>query len=963
MLTNAHTLIVRSLVPRDPRAAGLLADAHALGFTRLTGLEVNDLFFIEGDLAPRDLRRLAAELLSDPVAQACYWRSVDGVASLSGQVIETALRPGVTDPVAEQIVRCAQLIGVSGVERAATGQRFILQGDLDAADCHKLAKRLLANDVIQRYALGPIDPVFPHPAESSGEVEVLPIRNLTDDQLLAVSRNRRAALDLAEMQAIQAYYRSIARDPTDVEFETLAQTWSEHCVHKTFKAMVEVRGEGPQNTNRQDRESTLIDGVLKTYLRAATEQINAPWVRSAFVDNAGIIEFDDEYEVSFKVETHNHPSAIEPFGGANTGVGGVIRDVLGVSAKPIAATDVLCFGPQDLDPDKLPEGVLHPRRIQSGVVAGVQDYGNKIGIPTVNGAIVYDEGYIANPLVFCGCVGLAPKDSHPREPRPGDRVIVLGGRTGRDGLRGATFSSMTMDAQTGEVAGASVQIGDPITEKGLIEVIVRARDMKLYHAITDCGAGGLSSAVGEMSSVSGADVDLKRVKLKYPGLAPWEIWLSEAQERMVLAVPPTNLAALQTLCDTFDVELTDIGAFTDTRHLVVRYGAHVVLDLANEFLHHGLPRRALIAEMKQPTSGKELKALRFTPHTLRKRSHDDWNSTLLALLADPNIASKSHVIRLYDHEVQGGTVVKPLTGAQNDGPSDACVLKPFGTKGTRGIVLSNGIHPELGKVDAYAMAISVIDEAIRNAVAVGADPDRIALLDNFCWGDPLRPETLGSLIDAARGCYDAAVAYGTPFISGKDSLNNEYLGADGLRHAIPPTLLISAIGLIDDVNQAVTMDAKEAGNIIYLLDAGSKGQDISAGPQEAGHAWRITSYALAAYRALHRAITAGLVRACHDLSEGGLAVAAAEMCIGGRLGMELTIGSDEPARALFGEANSRMLIEVCPENCRAFESLFDHALIHRLGVVTNEPRLSIAADAVMIALTIDDLVAAWSSTP
>lgn len=948
-----HTLVVGSQLVDDPHAAALLADAHALGLTRVTRLEIFDLYFIEGDITRPDLRRLAAELLSDPVAQSARWRSVesDGVASFTGGVIETALRPGVTDPVAEQIVRCARLIGVAGVERAATGQRFIAHGDLDAADCHMLAQRLLANDVIQRYTLGPIDPAFPHPAESSGEVEIIPIRDLADEQLLALSRDRRAALDLAEMQAVQAYYRSIERDPTDVEFETIAQTWSEHCVHKTFKARIELRDQEWGG----DQEAAIVDGILKTYIRAATERINAPWVRSAFVDNAGIIDFDDDYEVSFKVETHNHPSAIEPFGGANTGVGGVIRDVLGVSARPIAATDVLCFGPQNLDPDKLPEGVLHPRRIQSGVVAGVQDYGNKIGLPTVNGAILYDDGYTANPLVFCGCVGLAPKDSHPREPQSADRVIVLGGRTGRDGLRGATFSSMTMDAQTGEVAGASVQIGDPITEKGLIEVIVRARDAKLYHAITDCGAGGLSSAVGEMSSSIGADVDLKRVKLKYPGLAPWEIWLSEAQERMVLAVPPANLAALQALCDTFDVELTDIGAFTDTRRLVVRYDERIVLDLANEFLHDGLPRRSLSAEIKRAAKGKKPAASRFAFYALRHAPDANWNSVLLALLADPNIASKARVIRLYDHEVQGGTVVKPLTGARDDGPSDACVLKPFGTKGARGIVLSNGIHPELGKVDAYAMAVSAIDEAIRNAVAVGADPDRIALLDNFCWGDPLRPETLGTLVEAARGCHDAAIAYGTPFISGKDSLNNEYLGADGLRHAIPPTLLISAIGLIDDVNQAVTMDAKEPGNVIYLLEASGK-------RPEADHALRVTQHAPAAYRALHRAIRAGLVRACHDLSEGGLAVAAAEMCIGGRLGMDLTIGSEEPAQSLFGEANGRLLIEVRPENCRTLEACFDGAFIRRLGVVTHASRLNIAAATPLISLAIDDLIAAWSPT-
>ncbi len=956
--TAQHCLIVRSQLPRDPRAAGLLDDAHALGLTRVTHLEIQELFFIEGDLCPVDRQRLAAELLSDPIAQASEWRIAanDGVIRFLGvdhqsRVIETALRPGVTDPVAEQIVRCAHMLGIEAVQRAATGKRFIVYGKLREADLHLLAKRLLANDVIERYAIGPIEPSFPHPAEASGDVDLVLVRDLNDGQLLAVSRDRRAALDLAEMQAVQRYFRSIDRDPTDVEVEMIAQTWSEHCGHKTFKAKIVISSQlsvvSNQHSALSAQHSGTIDGLLKTYLRAATEQINVPWVRSAFVDNAGIIDFDDEYEVSFKVETHNHPSAIEPFGGANTGVGGVIRDVLGVSAKPIAATDVLCFGPQDFDPKNLPEGVLHPRRIQSGVVAGVQDYGNKIGIPTVNGAILYDEGYTANPLVFCGCVGLAPKDSHPREPRPGDRVIVLGGRTGRDGLRGATFSSMTMDAQTGEVSGASVQIGDPITEKGLIEVTVRARDLKLYTAITDCGAGGLSSAVGEMSSACGGEVDLKRVKLKYPGLAPWEIWLSEAQERMVLAVPKRNVPQLQAICDTFDVEFTDIGVFTDTGHIVVRYGDHIVLDLANEFLHHGIPRRSLTAALSAQRSALSTHSLLVSAKPPCGPHYADFNSTLIALLASPNIASKSNVIRIYDHEVQGGTVVKPLTGVMNDGPSDGCVLKPIGTKGTRGIVLSNGINPELGKIDAYAMAINVIDEAIRNAVAVGADPDRVALLDNFCWGDPLRPETLGSLIEAARGCYDAAIAYGTPFISGKDSLNNEYLGSDGLRHAIPPTLLISAIGLIDDVSQAVTMDAKEAGNVVYLLN-------VDCG-------MRISESVSAMYRSLHKAMTVGLVRACHDVSEGGLAVAAAEMCIGGRLGMSLTIEADDPALALLGEGNGRLLVEVKPENCRAFEEHFDPTVVKRIGIVTDGSRLNISSYThALISLPIDELVTAWS---
>ena len=616
-----------------------------------------------------------------------------------------------------------------------------------------------------------------------------------------------------------------------------------------------------------------------------------------------------------------------------------------------------------MDVAELPEGVLHPRRIRSGVVAGVQDYGNKIGIPTVNGAIVYDAGYTANPLVFCGCVGIAPKGAHARTPQAGDRVVVLGGRTGRDGLRGATFSSMAMDAQTGEVAGASVQIGDPITEKGLIEVITRARDEALYHAITDCGAGGLSSAVGEMASESGADVDLKDVRLKYPGLAPWEIWLSEAQERMVLAVPEAGKAGLQALCDRFEVDLTDIGAFSDTGQLLVRYAGRVVLELSNEFLHHGLPRRRMKAQL--PAVGRA-----------EAPSHDvrEPREQLLALLALPNTASKEDVIRIYDHEVQGGTVVKPLTGAQDDGPSDACVLKPLGTRGTRGIVLACGINPELGQRDAYGMAISVVDEAIRNAVAVGADPERIALVDNFCWGDPNRPETLGALVEAARGCHDAALHYGTPFISGKDSLNNEYAGADGARHAIPPTLLISAIGIIEDVNAAVTMDLKEAGDVVYLLDANlasamagrhngqAQGTDEDAVDESAESAlsW-LPSHAPLMYRALHRAMTVGLVRACHDLSEGGLGVAAAEMCIGGRMGMNLNVRAEE----LFNEVNGRLLVEVREAGRAAFEAHFEGvAAVRPAGSVCEDERLVILQDAdTLIDVQVHELVKAWKKLP
>jgi phosphoribosylformylglycinamidine (FGAM) synthase-like enzyme/phosphoribosylformylglycinamidine (FGAM) synthase PurS component len=610
-----HTLVVRTTLKSDPAAEALLADAHALGLKAVRRIDRELLYFLEGRVTSAEREKLRTELLTDPVVQAGVWRVGPGKAPAGAFVIEVALRPGVTDPVAEEIVRCAHMLGVDGVENAATGTRYVVRGALPPRQRATLARRLLANDVIQRWTVGAIEPVFPHPAESSGQVERLPIRNLDDRGLAKLNAARLAALDPEEMRAIRDYFQEMGRDPTDVEFEMVAQTWSEHCGHKTFKGNITVQGEGET-----------IEGLLDTYIRAATKEARAGWVRSAFVDNAGIIDFDGGNEVSFKVETHNHPSAIEPFGGANTGTGGVIRDVLGVSAKPIASTDVLCFGPADADPDKLPEGVLHPRRIRSGVVAGIEDYGNKIGIPTVSGAVWYDPAYTANPLVYCGCVGIAPKGKHPHSPKSGDHIILLGGKTGRDGLRGATFSSMTMDAKTGEVSGASVQIGDPITEKGLIEVLVRARNRGLYHAVTDCGAGGLSSAVGEMGREIGCDVELREVPLKYAGLAPWEIWLSEAQERMVLAVPTDKLAELRKICAIFDVSFTDIGRFTKDKRTVVRYNGITVLELENAFLHEGQPTR-------------ELKAV--LPRTVEKRTAGgmhpkvDNNQVLLSLLAHP----------------------------------------------------------------------------------------------------------------------------------------------------------------------------------------------------------------------------------------------------------------------------------------------------------------------------------------
>ena len=921
---------------------GIPDAAHQLNIDGMTGCRVVRLFFLRGSLTRAQAEMLIGELLADPVTEFCTIdaHAIDG----ADHTIDVTMLPGVTDPAAENLLRAAGLLGIEAA-RAATGQRYLLDGALTPTQLERLAREICANPVIQRYSINePISaPFFPYAARDA-TVERIPLTTATDDELLAISRARRLSLNLEEMRAIRAWFAAERREPTDAELEMLAQTWSEHCVHKTFKAQIDY--EGPEGAQQ-------IDGILRTYIRAATDKLNKPWVHSAFVDNAGIIAFDETHDLAFKAETHNRPSAIEPFGGANTGVGGVIRDVIGVSARPIANTDILCFGPPDLSYDQLQPGVLHPRRVAAGVVAGVEDYGNKMGIPTVNGAIFYHPGYTSNPLVFCGCVGILPRGAHRTQAQPGDLIVVIGGRTGRDGLRGATFSSMEIDQETSTVSGGAVQIGHPIHEKQALEAVMRARDEGLYHAITDCGAGGLSSAVGEMGDHLGAHVQLADVPLKYPGLRPWEIWLSEAQERMVLAVPPAHWPRVAAICAGQDIEAVTIGSFEPTGRLCLYYGDALVGDVAMDFLHDGLPRWHLRAVWEQPPA--------ITP---TYPAAEDYADTLLRLLAHPNIASKESVIRRYDHEVRGGTALKPLTGAADHGPSDAAVIVPDPAQGARAFALSNGICPQYGALDPYAMAWAAVDEAVRNLVCTGADPDTIAILDNFCWGNTSLPDRLGALVRCAQGCYDAALAHETPFISGKDSLNNEYLGADGQRHPIPGTLVISAVGMVADAAQAVSMDLKAAGDALYLLGetraewGGSHyhllhGLDGGTPPAPAADA-------PAHYRALYQAMRAGLVRACHDLSEGGLAVAAAEMCIAGRLGAAIDLDASADARALlFAESAGRLLIEVDPTHVEAFEALLTGAPLRRIGTVTEAPILGICATEDLIRIDVSQLEATW----
>lgn len=957
----------------DGRAHTLLSQIRELGLEHVNDVRISSLYFLRGSLDDEQVDLIATTLLIDPIVEtyhACPISRTLTEPPLGVHIIEVGFHPGVRDPVADHLLHRAHLLGFTTLDSVTTGMRYTLVGNLDDQALHSIAREILCNEVIQFYTIDEaLAPEFVPNARPSDTVDIIHVRGLSDEALMALSMDRVLSLSLQELKVIQRQYETWGRDPTDVELETLAQTWSEHCQHKTFKATIAYQADvqpatDPDNTTRTLPPVQVIDSLIDTYLRSATEKLARPWVRSAFVDNAGIVDFDGVHEVSFKVETHNHPSALEPFGGANTGVGGVIRDVIGVSARPIAVTDVLCFAPLATPTSLVPEGLLHPRRVARGVVAGIEDYGNKMGIPTVAGAILYDEGYVANPLVYCGCVGIAPQGSHPRRPAVGDRVVVLGGRTGRDGLHGATFSSTELSHDTSSTVGSVVQIGDPITEKAVLDVVLRARDERLYTAITDCGAGGLSSAVGEMGEELGVDVDLAKVPLKYPGLRPWEIWLSEAQERMVLAVPEQHLSRLEHLCRIYDVEWTVIGYFTGDNTLTVRYGPKTVASLPMDFLHHGWPKPNLVARWR-PVS---LPA--WSPPTERNLARQ-----VLQALAHPDVASKEEVIRRYDHEVQGGTVLKPLIGQHNDGPSDAVVIQPAETRGDKGLALGCGINPYYGLVDPYAMAWAVIDEAIRNVVAVGADPDRIALLDNFCWGNPSHPDRLGSLVRAVQGCHDAALAYGTPFISGKDSLNNEFVDVEGRKRTIPPTLLISSLGLVPDVHRVVTADLKQPGHWLYIIGetkaelGGSLYARLCDGLS--GTPPTPVPEAIQAYRALHTAIRRGIVCAVHDLSEGGLAVAAAEMCIAGQLGLTISLQSlprsadlSEPEVALFAESSGRLLVEVMPAHAAKFEALFSAYPIARIGAVVREPRLiiySFDGSTPLLTLSVAELTRAWKS--
>ena len=942
----------------DTHGNGIFGDIKELGITPVEAVQSARVFLIEANFEKDFAERVAKELLADPVCEQYYIGRSGAPAGLAkATLIEVHLKSGVTDPVAESVTAAIADMGVKA-ETVRTARKYFLLGDLTEKQVETIAKRILANDCIETCVIGnEAEPPSPHTKPYQFKLVHWPIRDLDDKSLLALSKEKDLFLNLVEMQAMQKYYKELKREPTDVELETLAQTWSEHCVHKTLKSAVDMSTNGKQ---------VHFENLLKETVFKATQQLNKNWCISVFADNAGVVEFDDDYAVCFKVETHNHPSALDPYGGAATGIGGVIRDPMGtgMGARPIANTDIFCFGIPDKKLDEVPKGVLHPRRIMKGVVSGVRDYGNRMGIPTVNGAIYFDDRYMANPLVFCGNIGIMDKNKCFKHPQAGNLIIVVGGRTGRDGIHGATFSSGEMTHEHETIFSHAVQIGNAITEKKMLDVLLQANEKNLYEAITDCGAGGLSSAVGEMGEDLGAEVDLEKVPLKYAGLNYTEIWISEAQERMVISVKPENLQAIMKIFADENVEATVIGKFTDTKKLILRYNGQQVAEMDMGFLHNGVPKYSRQAVWKNPA---------LTEPELPKK--DNYNDDLLQILSSYNVASKEWVIRQYDHEVQGASVIKPLTGATNDGPSDAAVIKPR-YDSEKGLAISCGMNPLYGDIDPYWMSLAGIDEAIRNLICTGARFDRIALLDNFCWASCTRPETLGQLVRAAQACYDGAMAFGSPFISGKDSLNNEFVCEDGTVITIPPTLLISAMSLVDDVKKCVSMDVKKPGNMLFVvsetknelggshyyklsnqLGANVPKVDLKVGPEIA--------------RRISSAIAAGLVASCHDCSEGGLAVALAEMAFAGGFGIEADLKglpkSKDVIRAdtqLFSESTSRYIVEVEPEKFSSFVKMMLNVPFGQIGKVTEAKMLTIKDEngKIVVKASIDELKQAWQKT-
>jgi phosphoribosylformylglycinamidine synthase len=916
---------------------------------------------------------LGEKLLGDPVNQVF---SNKPLAKDFSWLIEVGFRPGVTDNVGATAKKASEDILKISLQGVFFSRQYLMNGNFNEEKAERIAGGLLANSLIERWVI-----TYIHGIEKRKDLPLPVVKgkhkptvnaidlNVSDTELKDISTKRLLALNIDEMKTILDHFSSTSTMeernkknlsmPTDVEIEVLAQTWSEHCKHKIFNSKI---------TYIDECGTEIINSLFNTYIKRATKEINKPWLVSVFTDNAGVIKFNEDHNLVMKVETHNTPSALDPYGGAITGIVGVNRDPLGtgMGARLIFNTDVFCFADPFYDKE-LPARLLHPKRIFEGVRRGVEHGGNKSGIPTVNGCIVFDDRYLGKPLVYCGTGGIMPsningKPSHIKEIFPGDLIVMTGGRIGKDGIHGATFSSLELDEDS---PVSAVQIGDPITQKKMMDFLLEARDKGLYNAITDNGAGGLSSSVGEMAQLcGGCEITLETCPLKYPGLDPWEILVSESQERMTLAVSPGKVEEFLRLASTRDVEASVIGTFTNSGKFHAKYDEKTVAYLDMDFLHNGLPAMELSAKwipvkFEEPVLGIV-----------------DMTWTLKNLLSRLNICSKEYVIRQYDHEVQAGSVIKPLTG---DGPSDAAVIRPL-LDSMEGVVVANGICPRYGDIDTYHMTACAIDEAIRNHIAVGGSFDHLAGLDNFCWCDPVKSEKtpdgeykLAQLVRANKALYDYTKAYRVPCISGKDSMKNDYL-IGGRKISIPPTVLFSTIGKIDDVRKAVTMDVKKPDDRVYVLgmtkeELGGSEYFASLGyiGKDVPKVDAVSARKL--YTSLETAIREGTVASCHDCSDGGLGVSLAESAFSGNLGMtiELTKVPVENIKRsdtiLFSESQSRFVVTVALHNVKRFEKIMKGNVFADIGYVTAQNNFTVLdGEKVILSAGIDELKEAWQKT-
>ncbi|RJP72777.1 MAG: phosphoribosylformylglycinamidine synthase [Candidatus Abyssobacteria bacterium SURF_17] len=920
------------------------------------------VYTVLGDLKPDQVEKLRAELFTDPIIEVSTLNVP--LAEDFSWIIEVGFKPGVTDNVGKTSREAiADILGDGmGTCNVFTSKQYILTGNINRVQAEAVAGGLLANSLIEQWRVADREEFtrgngISLPLPIAGKREEILVKtfdlDVSDQELIRISRDGILSLSLEEMRTIRDYFHvpatvaareslGLGDKPTDVELEAIAQTWSEHCKHKIFNALIEYEDE----TSRRKT----ITSLFKTFIKRSTDEISerVPWLVSVFHDNAGVIQLNDGWNLVMKVETHNSPSALDPYGGAITGIVGVNRDPFGTGkgCRLIFNVDTFCFAPPDYS-KPLPPRLLHPKRIFKGVHRGVRDGANQSGIPDVNGSIVFDERYAGKPLVFCGTGGIMPREirgepSHIKTTHPGDFIVMTGGRIGKDGIHGATFSSEELHSES---PTSAVQIGDPITQKKMTDFLLEARDLGLYRAITDNGAGGLSSSVGEMARFSGGcQLRLEKAPLKYDGLQPWEILLSEAQERMTLAVDPQKTEKFLDLARRRGVEATILGNFTDTGKFHVLYGEQTVAYIDMKFFHEGVPQMELTAKWLPPQHAEP-----DFPEPA------DYNIVLEQMLMRLNICSKESLVRQYDHEVQGMSALKPFIGCENDGPGDAAVLKPL-YKSYEGVVVASGICPRYSDIDTYHMTACAIDEAVRNAVCVGGRLGQLAGLDNFCWPDPVQSEKapdghykLAQLVRSNVALYDYCTAYDLPCISGKDSMKNDYM-IGGVKISVPPTLLFSILGRIEDVRKAVSMDVKRPGHRVYIVGITKNelgGSEYFAHHGYIGNAVPKVDARLArkTYDALADAIDRKLVASCHDCSDGGLGVALAETAFAGCLGIEADLSvvpcesSLRTDHLLFSESQSRFVVTVSPRKATEFERVMEGVPLAMVGRVTKSPLL------------------------